>query len=58
MTCVLPHLENEHQRSVNNSESYTFNNQWAGWSSPAKVNVLVGIVAKKVIDTLIDPSKK
>jgi len=38
--------------------SYTFENHRAAFSARAKVNVLVGVIAKWVNDTLVAPSKK
>jgi len=46
----------ERQQSVKDIESYTFNNQWAALSHPSKPDVEVGVIAKKVNDTLVATS--
>jgi hypothetical protein len=46
----------EHQQSVHNLKSSTFGYQWAALSHPSKVNVLVGVLAKKANDPLIATS--
>ena len=46
----------EHQQSVNDFKSYTFGNQWAALSHPAKLIVLVGVIAKKANDMLVATS--
>jgi len=43
----------ERQQSVNDFEPYTFSNQWAALSHPSKADVEVGVIAKKVNDTLV-----
>jgi len=46
----------ERQQSVNDFESYTLNNQWAVLSHCSKADVEVGVIAKKVNDTLVATS--
>ena len=46
----------EHQHSVNDFESYTFGIQWAALSHTAKVNSLVGVIAKNGNDKLVATS--
>jgi len=48
--------QSERQQSVNDSQSYTFGNQLAGLSYHSKVNVFVGVKAKKTNYMLVATS--
>jgi len=51
ITRSLPNSKNQPQQSVNHLKSDTFKNQMAAFSACAKVNVLVGVIAKEANNT-------
>jgi hypothetical protein len=53
MARLLPYPKNEHEWSLTNVLSYTFDNQKGLWSYSATVNVFVGIIFIEAIATLI-----
>jgi hypothetical protein len=53
MARLLPYPKNEHEWSLTNVLSYTFDNQKGLWSYSATVNVFVGMIFIEAIATLI-----